>query len=354
MVAEAVEGASEGWCRVGGEVVTIGREGEVVVALWLWQGEKGVIATSNVAASTVVYSFAVTTSSIHYRLAAGRLGRATWCTPWCDSCGAVPPVPPGGAAAAVRDTGGAWQPLARRARPPAPRHHTAGGRPVRPLGGGRGRTAGRGAVQRDPDGVLYEAGPRTVRPAGPQGANTLALVEELGLSSGRLAPGWAADWLRGKVWPPTPTTEEASPLVQRARAERWAVWGLAGGLQILVEALAGFLPALGVTVRTGAAVAGPSTTGPTSCRWRNGRTRRGWPRWLPASRSLGAGNSCHCPGAPSWGFPWLGFPLAFDSVHCTPGGPGQRELSHLSGYAQHQRQGDPCPFMPSWCQVPVD
>ena len=27
------------------------------------------------------------------------------------------------------------------------------------------------------DGVLYEKGPRTVRPAGPQGANTLALVQ---------------------------------------------------------------------------------------------------------------------------------------------------------------------------------
>ena len=92
MVAEAGEGAREGWCRVGGEVVTIGRKGEVVVALWLWQGEKGVIATSNVAASTVVYSSAVTTSSIHYRFStAGRLGQAAWCTPWCDRCGAVPP-----------------------------------------------------------------------------------------------------------------------------------------------------------------------------------------------------------------------------------------------------------------------
>ena len=35
---------------------------------------------------------------------------------------------------------------------------------------------------RNKDGVLYEKGPRTIRPAGPQGANTLALVEELGLS----------------------------------------------------------------------------------------------------------------------------------------------------------------------------
>ena len=35
---------------------------------------------------------------------------------------------------------------------------------------------------RNTDGVLYEKGPRTIRPAGLQGANTLALIEELGLS----------------------------------------------------------------------------------------------------------------------------------------------------------------------------
>lgn len=37
-------------------------------------------------------------------------------------------------------------------------------------------------VCRCKDGVLYEKGPRTVRPAGPQGANTLALVQELGIA----------------------------------------------------------------------------------------------------------------------------------------------------------------------------
>ena len=30
---------------------------------------------------------------------------------------------------------------------------------------------------------IFEHGPRTIRPAGPQGANTLELVEELGLES---------------------------------------------------------------------------------------------------------------------------------------------------------------------------
>ena len=33
------------------------------------------------------------------------------------------------------------------------------------------------------DGILYEHGPRTIRPYGPSGANTLALVQELGLES---------------------------------------------------------------------------------------------------------------------------------------------------------------------------
>eukprot|EP00092_Neocalanus_flemingeri_P024801 GFUD01026891.1.p1 GENE.GFUD01026891.1~~GFUD01026891.1.p1 ORF type:complete len:468 (-),score=108.11 GFUD01026891.1:78-1481(-) len=35
---------------------------------------------------------------------------------------------------------------------------------------------------RNSDGVLFEKGPRTIRPVGPQGANTLELVEELGLT----------------------------------------------------------------------------------------------------------------------------------------------------------------------------
>jgi len=35
---------------------------------------------------------------------------------------------------------------------------------------------------RNSDGVLYEKGPRTIRPAGAQGANTLALVQDLGLA----------------------------------------------------------------------------------------------------------------------------------------------------------------------------
>ena len=33
------------------------------------------------------------------------------------------------------------------------------------------------------DDFIFEHGPRTIRPAGPQGANTLELIEELGLES---------------------------------------------------------------------------------------------------------------------------------------------------------------------------
>ena len=33
------------------------------------------------------------------------------------------------------------------------------------------------------DGIIYEHGPRTVRPVGASGANTLAMVEDLGLAS---------------------------------------------------------------------------------------------------------------------------------------------------------------------------
>lgn len=34
---------------------------------------------------------------------------------------------------------------------------------------------------RNKDGTIYEHGPRTVRPVGPQGANTLQMIQELGL-----------------------------------------------------------------------------------------------------------------------------------------------------------------------------
>jgi len=37
-------------------------------------------------------------------------------------------------------------------------------------------------TSRHGDGILHEHGPRTIRPAGLAGANTLELAEELGLS----------------------------------------------------------------------------------------------------------------------------------------------------------------------------
>ena len=214
---------------------------------------------------------------------------------------------------------------------------------------------------RHSDGAIYEAGPRTIRPAGPQGANTLALIQELGLedlvrpvkygtpsastrlvvadgalhklpaslaslfttltpfqkplafalirdlmtpklesedeslhdfvarrlgpdiaayavaplvrgicagdskemsvhfiasylhtleqSSSRISLGWAKDWARGKIFPAATAPEENCDLVKRARAERWAVWGLAGGLQTLTEGWAQSLQDRGVEIK---------------------------------------------------------------------------------------------------------
>ena len=214
---------------------------------------------------------------------------------------------------------------------------------------------------RHSDGAIYEAGPRTIRPAGPQGANTLALIQELGLedlvrpvkygtpsastrlvvadgalhklpaslaslfttltpfqkplafalirdlmtpklesedeslhdfvarrlgpdiaayavaplvrgicagdskemsvhfiasylhtleqSSSRISLGWAKDWVRGRMFPAATAPEENCDLVKRARAERWAVWGLAGGLQTLTEGWAQSLQDRGVEIK---------------------------------------------------------------------------------------------------------
>ena len=230
-----------------------------------------------------------------------------------------------------------------------------------------GRLGGWVRSTRHRDGAVYEAGPRTVRPAGPQGANTLALVEELGLQdlvrpvrrgtpsastrlvladgklhklpstiaslfrtlppfsrplalaavrdlltprlvsedeslhefvarrlgpelaefavsplvrgicagdsrqlsvhfiasymhtleqrAGRVTLGWAADKARELLQPAAGSPEEACELAQVARSEGWAVWGLAGGLETLVEGLAESLVARGVEVRLGAEVA---------------------------------------------------------------------------------------------------
>lgn len=224
------------------------------------------------------------------------------------------------------------------------------------------RLGGWVSTTRHQDGVLYEHGPRTVRPVGQQGANTLALVQELGLAelvrpvlrsapsaqtrlvladgalhklpssllsvfhtlppfsrplalaavrdllttkltsedeslhsfisrrlgpdiaqyavgplvrgicagdskqisvhfiasylhsleqrSGRITLGAARDWMWPAAGPP-PSPEEQEELVRRARGEGWAVWGMAGGMERLVEGLARSLGARGVEVRTG-------------------------------------------------------------------------------------------------------
>jgi len=202
---------------------------------------------------------------------------------------------------------------------------------------------------RNKDGVIMEKGPRTVRPAGPQGANTLALVQELDLvdslrpvtyshpsstnrmilvngqlhklpsnlqsvfrtlppfsrplamsaftdlmtprvkcddisldefvsrrlgpelaefaisslvrgicagdskqvsvhfiakylhqmeqETGRISFGVARDWFKSWYQSPEQTPEEQLDIVKKARAERWAIWGLENGLETLIEKL---------------------------------------------------------------------------------------------------------------------
>jgi len=219
---------------------------------------------------------------------------------------------------------------------------------------------------RNADGVLYEKGPRTIRPAGVQGANTLALIEELGLSdsvrpvpyghpsssnrlvlvdgklhklpstfwsvfknlppftrplamavfkdlfsprikcedtslhefvsrrlgsdiaqyavdplvrgicagdskqvsvhfiakylhqmeqeTGRITFGVVRDYVKGLMRKPEITLLEKGELVQQARGEKWAVWGLENGLETLVETLQKSLEKRGVEISTGVSV----------------------------------------------------------------------------------------------------
>lgn len=215
---------------------------------------------------------------------------------------------------------------------------------------------------RNEDGIIYEHGPRTVRPAGVQGANTLAMIEELGLTdrvrsvkygepsttnrmiytqgklhklpstllsvfmnlppfekplvlslirelrapvkkgsdtplfefisrrfgedvaqyavdplvrgicagnsrevsvhfiakylhqleqrSGSIVKGYAADYLKGLMFPPPKTQAENCDLVKLARLEKWAVWGLENGLTTFTETLVDYLREKGVEIFT--------------------------------------------------------------------------------------------------------
>ena len=58
------------------------------------------------------------------------------------------------------------------------------------------------------------------------------------------------DWLRSWTKPAQkPSAEEQLDIVKRARAERWAIWGLENGLETLTERLRDHVADQGVEIR---------------------------------------------------------------------------------------------------------
>ena len=55
--------------------------------------------------------------------------------------------------------------------------------------------------------------------------------------TGRISFGVARDWFKSWYQSPEQTPEEQLDIVKKARAERWAIWGLENGLETLIEKL---------------------------------------------------------------------------------------------------------------------
>ena len=80
-------------------------------------------------------------------------------------------------------------------------------------------------------------------------------LHQLEQETGRISLGVARDWLRSWTTPAQkPSAEEQLDIVKRARAERWAIWGLENGLETLTERLRDHMADQGVEIRMGAEV----------------------------------------------------------------------------------------------------
>ena len=80
-------------------------------------------------------------------------------------------------------------------------------------------------------------------------------LHQLEQETGRISVGVARDWLRSWTTPAQkPSAEEQLDIVKRARAERWAIWGLENGLETLTERLRDHMADQGVEIRMGAEV----------------------------------------------------------------------------------------------------
>ena len=79
-------------------------------------------------------------------------------------------------------------------------------------------------------------------------------LHQLEQETGRIGVGVARDWVRGWVQHPPQTQEEQMDIVKKARAERWAIWGLENGLETLVEKLRDQVTKEGVEIQYGVKV----------------------------------------------------------------------------------------------------
>ena len=72
-------------------------------------------------------------------------------------------------------------------------------------------------------------------------------LHQLEQETGRIGVGVARDWIRGWFQRPPQTQEEQMDIVKKARAERWAIWGL----ETLVERLRDQVTKDGIEIQYG-------------------------------------------------------------------------------------------------------